>query len=310
MENIMGKSKLLVCLLIVLTFVLALTACEAKTTYYTVTFDSSGGSTVQNRAIEAGNTIIEPDVPTRTGYNFIGWYNGETKWDFETNIVTSDFKLTAKWEKISHTVTFNSDGGTAVDSQTVYYANLLTQPQAPTRENFRFIGWYSGNAAWDFKSDTVMTDLTLTAKWEAIITYTVSFDSNGGTAVAEQYIEEGMKAYEPPAPTKTKFAFDGWYNGETKWNFDTNTVTETITLKAKWKETYTVTFDSNGGSEVAAIEVPIGEKIPVPDATKENAFARWYVADTDILWNFQTDVVTEPITLKARWEIILPTMPA
>ena len=306
----MGKSKLLACLLIVLAFMLAFTSCEGKTTYYTVTFDSSGGSTVQSRAIEAGNTIIEPDAPTRTGYNFVGWYNGETKWNFETDVVTSDFKLTAKWEKISHTVTFNSDGGTAVESQTVYYANFLAEPQAPTKENFRFIGWYSGNTAWDFKTDTVIADLTLTAKWEAIITYTVSFDSDGGTAVAEQYIEEGTKAYEPPAPTKTKFAFDGWYNGETKWNFDTDTVTEPITLKAKWKETYTVTFDSDGGSEVAAIEVPIGDKISVPIVTKKNAYLKgWYLAGTDVKWDFDSDTVTEPITLKAKWEPILPPMP-
>ncbi len=306
----MKKSRLLVCVLIALAFALALTACEGKTTYYTVTFDSSGGSTVQSRAIESGNTIIEPDAPSRTGYNFIGWFNGEAAWNFETDVVKSNVKLTAKWERISHTVTFNSDGGTAVDSQTVYDANFLVEPQAPTRENFRFIGWYSGNTAWDFNTDIVMADLTLTAKWEAAITYTVSFDSDGGTAVAEQYIVEGAKALEPPPPTKTKFAFDGWYNGETKWNFDTDTVNEPITLKAKWKETCTVTFDSNGGSAVESIEVPIGEKIPVPTVTKTNAFLNgWYIENTDTKWDFLTDVVTEPITLRAEWTFTTPIMP-
>ena len=230
----MRKLRLLAFFLIALAFVLALTACEGKTTYYTVTFDSNGGSTVHNRAIETGNTFTAPEAPTRTGYTFVGWYNGETVWNFETDVVNSNVTLTAKWERLYRTVTFNSDGGTAIESQMVYDGMLVEKPQPPKRENFLFLGWYNGNTAWDFYTDPVLTDLTLTAKWEDVSTYTVSFNSDGGTNVAEQYIIAGGKVNEPQAPTKAGAVFDGWYNGDAKWNFDTDNVSSNITLTAKW----------------------------------------------------------------------------
>ncbi len=306
----MKKIKLLFCVLLALTFAVALVSCRGETTYYVVTLDSTGGSDVQDRAVEIGCVFSEPETPTRTGYVFIGWYSGETKWNFETDTVKSNITLTAKWEKIAHTVTFNSDGGSAVENQTVYDGNLISHPTNPTKKNHRFIGWYNGGTAWDFEFDTVKSDVTLTAKWEPIITYTVSFNSDGGSAVAEQYIEKGMKATKPTAPTKADHVFDGWYNGETKWNFDTDTVNGNVTLTAKWKVTYTVTFNSNGGSDVAPIEVPIGEKFTAPSVTKNNAILYgWFVGDSDAPWNFDEDVVTEPITLRAEWIVITPPMP-
>lgn len=306
----MKKTKLLFCILLTLVAVFTFSACKGEATYYTVKFDSAGGSAVQDRAIESGSVIIEPDAPARTGYTFSGWYNGETKWNFETDTVKSDITLTAKWERIAHTVTFNSDGGSAVTSQTVYDGNLIEVPQNPTKSNHRFIGWYNGETAWDFSFNTVTADLTLTAKWEEIITYTVTFNSDGGSAVTEQIVEEGLKATEPTAPTKAGYAFDGWYNGETKWNFATDTVTANVTLTAKWKVTYTVSFNSNGGSDVAAIEVPIGDKITPPSVSRTNAILfAWFIGESDVQWNFDTDVITEPITLRAEWIITTPPMP-
>ena len=306
----MKISRLLICILLVLTLAFAISSCQDKPIYYTVKFDSNGGSPVQTRAIESGKTLIEPDEPERIGYTFVGWYNEDTAWNFETETVKSNVNLTAKWERISHTVTFNSDGAAAIDSQTVYDGNLVTAPQDPTKADSRFIGWYNGESAWNFSSDTVNADMTLTAKWEPITTYTVIFNSNGGSAVANQYIEEGKKAAEPPAPTKQDYAFAGWYNGESKWDFGTDTVNTNVTLTAKWKVTYTVTFNSNGGSDVAPIEVPIGKKIPEPTVTN-NTFKvyGWYIEGTNTKWDFLKDVVTEPITLKAEWTVFGPPMP-
>ena len=306
----MKNIKILFCIMLALTLALAITSCKGEPTYYTVSFDSQGGSDVQDRAIESGSVITNPETPSRTGFTFAGWYNGETKWNFETDTVTADLKLTAKWDRVSHTVSFNTDGGTAVENQTVYDGNLITKPANPTKENHRFIGWYNGELAWDFDFGIVKSDLTLTARWEEIITYTVSFNSDGGSAVAEQYIEEGAKATEPTAPTKPNYVFDGWYNGEAKWNFETDTVTSNVTLTAKWKVTYTITFNSNGGSEVLSVEVPIGEKIAKPTVTRTNAvLIGWFVGDSDDEWNFEEDVVTEPITLRAEWIITTPPMP-
>ncbi len=237
----MKKTKLLLCILLSLIFIFAFAACKGEPTYYVISFDSAGGSAVQDRAIESGSVILEPEAPTRTGYIFLGWYNGETEWKFESDTVKYNITLTAKWERIDHTVTFNSDGG---------------------------------------------------------------------TAVAEQIVEEGLKAKEPAAPTKANYAFDGWYNGETKWNFETDTVTADVTLTAKWKVTYTVTFNSNGGSAVSAIEIPIDDKIPRPEVSMTNGILLgWFIGETDVEWDFDTDVVTEPITLRAKWIITSPPMP-
>ena len=83
-----------------------------------------------------------------------------------------------------------------------------------------------------------------------------------------------------------------------------------MTLTAKWKVTLTVTFNSNGGSEVAAIEVPIGDKISRPTVSKTNGILiGWFIGDSDVEWDFDTDVVTEPITLRAEWIITTPPMP-
>ena len=93
----------------------------------------------------------------------------------------SNITLYAKWTINSYTVSFESNGGTAVGSQVVAYNGLATAPTAPTRTGYTFEGWYSdSDLITAFSFTTVITaDVTLYAKW-TINTYTVSFNSNGG----------------------------------------------------------------------------------------------------------------------------------
>ena len=300
----MRNLKLLFCILLVFTFCLALASCQGDAVYYTVEFDSQGGSEIQSRAIESGSSFAEPDAPQKAGYIFGGWYNGETKWNFATDTVNSDLTLTAKWEKISYTVTFNTDGGTSVASQTVYDGETVTEPANPTKENARFIGWYNGLLAWDFEFGIVKSDITLTAKWDPIITYTVTFDSDGGSAVESQYPEKGTKVNEPTAPTKASHNFLGWYNGKTEWDFENDTVSSNITLKAKWQPIYTVSFDSNGGSAVEPQYIVDGLKATEPtEPTKAtHIFDGWYNGSTK--WDFENDTVNSNVTLTAKWKAI------
>ena len=80
-------------------------------------------------------------------------------------------------------------------------------------------------------------------------TYTVTFDADGGSAVASQVVQEGGKAISPTTPTKEGYTFAGWFVGETAYNFDA-AVTANVALKAKWTlNTYTVTFDADNGTE-------------------------------------------------------------
>ncbi|WP_201290375.1 InlB B-repeat-containing protein, partial [Erysipelothrix anatis] len=96
---------------------------------------------------------------------------------------------------------------------------------------------------WNFDTDTVQNTMTLYAKWNqnpGVNTYDVTFESNGGTAVApQQNLEAGAKVVKPSDPTRTGFTFAGWYTSstfETVWNFDTDTVQNTMTLYAKWNQ--------------------------------------------------------------------------
>ena len=95
---------------------------------------------------------------------FLGWYNGDTLYDF-TSPVTEDLNLTAKWQIIKYTVTFDTDGGSAVESIKVNGGSAATKPQDPAKEGYIFLGWYNGEAAYNFSS-VISADLTLVAKWE------------------------------------------------------------------------------------------------------------------------------------------------
>ena len=135
------KRKLFL-LFALLSALLLLSACNdsKKPVYHTVTFNSNGAEEFQSRAIEDGNLIIEPQVPTRAGYTFLGWYNGDTKWDFDSMKVTSSITLTANWARITYTVKFDSNGGSPVEEQIVESGNFAVKPADPTKENSRFIG--------------------------------------------------------------------------------------------------------------------------------------------------------------------------
>ena len=125
---------------------------------YTVTFQSEGGSEVASQ-IRANTPADQPADPTKEGYTFIGWYNGESEWNFETP-VTADLTLTAKWQINRYTITFDTAGGSEVPSITQDYGTAITPPAAPTRTGYTFAGW-------DRESPTTMPagDMTITARW-------------------------------------------------------------------------------------------------------------------------------------------------
>lgn len=125
---------------------------------YTVTFQSEGGSEVASQ-IRANTPADQPADPTKEGHTFIGWYSGESEWDFETP-VTADLTLTAKWQINRYTITFDTAGGSEVPSITQDYGTAITPPAAPTRTGYTFVGW-------DRESPTTMPagDMTITARW-------------------------------------------------------------------------------------------------------------------------------------------------
>ena len=125
---------------------------------YTVTFQSEGGSEVASQ-IRANAPAARPADPTKEGYTFIGWYKGESEWDFETP-VTPDLTLTAKWQLNQYTITFDTAGGSEVPSITQDYGTAITPPAAPTRTGYTFAGWDK-----TIPSTMPAGDMAITARW-------------------------------------------------------------------------------------------------------------------------------------------------
>lgn len=169
---------------------------------YTVTFQSEGGSEVASQ-IRANAPAARPADPTKEGYTFIGWYNGEEKWNF-ADAVATDLTLTAKWQLNQYTITFDTAGGSEVPSITQDYGTAITPPAAPTRTGYTFAGW-------DREIPTTMPaeNITLTARW-TVNQYTITFKpENGGQDIVIKQ-DYGTAITAPANPTKTGYTFAGW----------------------------------------------------------------------------------------------------
>ena len=217
-------------------------------------------------------------------------------------------------------VTFNTNGGSPVNSSTVKENETVAKPANPTKEGFVFDGWYVDSlltTKMDF-SKPITVDTTLYAKWnvdDVKAIYVVTFNTNGGSTIENARVEEGSKVTKPADPTKDGFTFDGWYTDSGLDNpMDFNTpITGKLDLYAKWKinsdvppvkNEYTVNFETNGGSTIVSVTVEEGSKVTKPtDPTKDGyKFVNWY---TDIglstEMNFD-NAVTSTLTLYAKWE--------
>ena len=198
----------------------------------TVTYKDGSGEYAK-QIVQAGEKAVKPDDPKVNGLTFGGWYTDEdctdgNEYNF-TAPVTKDMTLTAKWTVNSYTITFDTDGGSAVAPITQDYGTTIKAPAAPTKTGYTFMGW---NPA--LPATMPAEDMTITAKW-SINQYTVTFDTDGGSAVDAQTVAYGEKAKTPADPTKTGYTFAGWELGGNAYDFAA-AVTGNMTLTAKWKD--------------------------------------------------------------------------
>jgi uncharacterized protein (TIGR02145 family)/uncharacterized repeat protein (TIGR02543 family) len=282
---------------------------------YTVKFNSQGGGAVASETKNYGDTVVTPTTPSYTGYTFIDWYAEaacQTKWVFATFKVTQDTTLYAKWTIIQDTVTFNSNGGSAVSPIPVNYGSTFAKPTDPNWTGRTFVAWYKDaalSALWNFVSDIVNSNIILYAKW-SLNSYAVSFNSEGGSTVNAEQRNFGDTVITPATPSFLGKTFSGWYKEATyitKWDFKNFKVTQDTTLYARWVITQdTVTFNNEGGSPVSPVTVNFGLTIAKPaNPTRVGyTFIAWYKESSYATqWNFASDVVTDNITLYAKWTI-------
>ena len=185
------------------------------------------------------------------------------------------------------------DGDSEYAKQVLPSGTLATRPDTPaTTPGCTFGGWNKADGtAWDYASDKVTDNITLYAKWAAN-TYTITFDTAGGSEIAPITQDYGTVITAPEAPTREGYTFIGWDK-----EIPTTMPAENMTVTAQWEiNQYTITFDTNGGSEIAPITQDYGTAITAPaNPTREGyTFIGW---DTEI----PTTMPAENITLKARW---------
>ena len=188
------------------------------------------------------------------------------------------------------------DGDSEYAKQVLPSGTLATRPDTPaTTPGCTFGGWNKADGtAWDYASDKVTDNITLYAKWAAN-TYTITFDTAGGSEIAPITQDYGTVITAPEAPTREGYTFIGWDK-----EIPTTMPAENMTVTAQWKiNRYTITFDTNGGSEIAPITQDYGTAITAPaDPTREGyTFIGW---DKEI----PATMPAENITLKAKWKDI------
>ena len=169
---------------------------------YTVTFQSEGGSEVASQ-IRANAPADQPADPTKEGYTFIGWYNGESEWNF-ADAVATDLTLTAKWQLNRYTITFKPENGGQDIVIKQDYGTAITAPANPTKTGYTFAGW-------DKTIPTTMPagNMTITAQWQ-VNQYTITFKpENGGQDIVIKQ-DYGTAITAPANPTKTGYTFAGW----------------------------------------------------------------------------------------------------
>ena len=210
-----------------------------------------------------------------------------------------------------YVITFHSNGGSIVESRYITEGGVVGAVEC-NRPSHYLENWYTDAAftpsnIWDLETDPVHSDLDLYAKW--IAACTVTFNSNGGSELEPIIAPIGTTIPQPESPIREGYIFDGWCKEAAlinRWDFETDIVETNITLYAKWLVAVTVTFSSNGGSQVEPIIVPMGATITQPENPEldELDFDGWYKeAALHNIWNFDVDVVMANITLYAKWKI-------
>ena len=188
------------------------------------------------------------------------------------------------------------DGDSEYAKQVLPSGTLATRPDAPAATpGCTFGGWNKADGtAWDYASDKVTDNITLYAKWAAN-TYTITFDTAGGSEIAPITQDYGTVITAPEAPTREGYTFIGWDK-----EIPTTMPAENMTVTAQWEiNQYTITFDTNGGSEIAPITQDYGTVITAPEAPEREGY-------TFIGWDkaIPETMPAENITLKAKWKDI------
>ena len=262
---------------------------------YAVTLNTNGGTIADGKDVTGYTYGVGATLPTdvtRTGYTFKGWYDNENLTGSPVTAIggaeTGNKEYWAKWEINQYTITFDTNGGSEIAPITQDYGTKITAPDNPTRKGYTFRGWNK-----EIPETMPAENITVKAQWK-INQYTITFDTNGGSEIVPITQDYGTKITAPDNPTRKGYTFKGWDK-----EIPETMPAENITVKAQWEiNPYTITFDTNGGSEIAPITQDYGTAITAPDNPTRKGY-------TFKGWNKEIPetMPAENITVKAQWEI-------
>lgn len=217
-----------------------------------VSFQSNGGSSVADIQQAAGTDLTAPSAPTKTGYTFGGWYSDSglsQSYTFD-KMPASNTTLYAKWNTVTYNISYTLNGGTNHGSNpATYHIETATITLGnPTKTGHTFAGWYETN---DFTGSAITQialgshgNQSLYAKW-TINTYSIRFDSSGGSAVTTIIQEYDTPVAPPNHPTKMGYTFTGWSQ-----TLPSTMPAENLELIAQWTPTlFTITYHLNEGTQ-------------------------------------------------------------
>ena len=248
---------------------------------YTVTVKPENGKADIIITQDYGTPITAPTL-TREGYTFKGWDK-----EIPETMPADNITVKAQWEINQYTIAFDTNGGSEITPITQDYGTEITAPDNPTRKGYTFKGWDK-----EIPETMPAENITVKAQWE-INQYTITFDTNGGSEIAPITQDYGTEITAPDNPTRKGYTFKGWDK-----EIPETMPAENITVKAQWEiNQYTITFDTNGGSEIAPITQDYGTEITAPDnpTRKGYTFKGW---DKEI----PKTMPAENITITARWK--------
>lgn len=208
---------------------------------YTVSFNSNGGTEVSKVSAKTLDESLKPNDPSKLGYTFTGWFKDEefTQKATFTETLKTNITFHAKWEVNKYTISFISNGGSLVDPITKDFNSKVVKPDNPIKEGYSFSGWFSDFELKEVYDFSVMPaiNISLYAKW-SINSYTINFESNGGSLVSPITSNYDDIIIAPTAPTKDKEIFLGWYIDQELLNefIFTTMPSKNLTLYAKWED--------------------------------------------------------------------------
>ena len=252
---------------------------------YSITYNLNGGSlTTDKNSFTIDTETFTLDSPTKTGYDFGGWFDNEgltgTAVTQITKGTTGAKTLYAKWTPTQYTITYNLNGGSIEGTNPANYTiesadiTLIN----PTKIGYTFAGWTGTGLEEAAKSVTIakgsMGNRSYTATW-TINQYTITFDTKGGSEVAAITLDYGAEVTAPADPTKNGYTFGGWDPA-----LPATMPVDGAKLTAIWTPTqYTLTYNLNGGSIEGTNPANYtieSENITLTNPTREGyTFAGW-----------------------------------